>query len=75
MHGSCCNIFSLHANALILGLAISNEDAYLKFKPLFDKGLKLFKFNSEITLEYVLGTNQNKGIRVKFHAKGNNWSL
>ena len=42
----------------ILVLTILNEEGYLTFKSIFHKVLNLFKFNCEITLESVPGTNQ-----------------
>ena len=42
----------------ILVLTILNEEGYLTFKSIFDKVLNLFKFDCEITLESVPGTNQ-----------------
>jgi len=41
-----------------LVLTIFNEGAYLTFKSIFHKALNLFKFDCEITLEFVSGTNQ-----------------
>ena len=55
------------------GLLIFNQGAYLTFKS--SKGLNLFQFDSEITLESVPGTNQYEAIRVKFLAQGNNGGL
>ena len=39
-------------------LTIFNERAYLTFKSIFHKALNLYKFDCEITLESVPGTNQ-----------------
>jgi len=39
-------------------LTIFNEEAYLTFKSIFHKALNFFKFDCEITLESVPGTNQ-----------------
>jgi len=39
-------------------LTIFNERAYLTFKSIFHKALNLYKFDCEITLESVHGTNQ-----------------
>ena len=41
-----------------LVLTIFNEVAYLTFKSIFHKALNLFKFDYDITLESVPGTNQ-----------------
>ena len=41
-----------------LVLTIFNEGAYLTFKSIFHKTPNLFKFDCEITLESVPGTNQ-----------------
>ena len=41
-----------------LVLTIFNEDAFFFKLSLYDKALKLFKFDCEITLESVPGTNQ-----------------
>ena len=41
-----------------LVLTIFKEGAYLTFKSIFHKVLNLFKFDCEITLEFVSGTNQ-----------------
>ena len=43
---------------LFLVLTIFNEGAYLPFKSIFHKALNSFKFDCEITLESVSGTNQ-----------------
>ena len=50
--GILCNI------VLVLVLTIFNERAYLTFKSIFHKALNLVKFDCEITLESVHGTNQ-----------------
>ena len=51
---------------------IFNEGAYLTFKSIFPKALNVFKFDCEITLDSVPGTNQYLAIRVKFLAQRNN---
>ena len=43
---------------MILVLTLFNEVAYFAFKSIFHKALNLFKFDCEITLESVPGTNQ-----------------
>ena len=40
-----------------LVLTILNEGAYLTIKSTFQKALNLFKFDCEITLESIPGTN------------------
>ena len=41
------------------------------FKSIFHRALNLFKFNCEITHEFVSGTNQYLAIRVNFLAQTN----
>jgi len=48
-------IFSFAFNDI---LRMFNEGAYLTFKTIFHKALNLFKFDCDITLEFVPGTNQ-----------------
>ena len=60
---------------MILVLTLFNEVAYFAFKSIFHKALNLFKFDCEITLHSVPGTNQYYAIREKFLAQGNNGAL
>jgi len=43
---------------LTVVLLIFNEGAYLRFQSIFHKALNLFRFDCDITLESVPGTNQ-----------------
>ena len=47
----------------------------MTFKTIFHKALNLFRFDCEITLESVPGTNQYLAIWIKFLAYGNNRGL
>jgi len=47
-------------DSFCLVLTILNEVAYLTFKSIFHKALNLFKFDCEITLEYVLEPTSTK---------------
>ena len=49
---------TIYELCIFLVLTIFNEGAYLTFKSIFNKGLKLVKFDCEITLESFPGTHQ-----------------
>ena len=60
---------------MYLVLTILAEAAYLTFESIVHKALNVFKFDCEITLKSVPGTNQYQAMSVKFIAQEKNGSL